>query len=117
MKGTYRSPASVIVLSVVTCGIYYLYWIYKTETELKFFLGEAANDVQPGLDILLSIICVPYQVYIFYRFGSLIKKSQEQIYMPGEDNSILYLLLSLFGFVFISSAIVQSNLNTVWSHS
>ena len=31
---TNRHPALVIILSLITCGIYYIYWLVSTKTEM-----------------------------------------------------------------------------------
>ena len=45
-KGTVRSVPMLVLLSIVTCGIYYLYWIYKTTDEIKNFMGR--EDINPA---------------------------------------------------------------------
>ena len=49
-----RSPGIVILLSIVTCGIYAWYWVYCVSKETKDFLGD--DSINPGLEVLLSII-------------------------------------------------------------
>ena len=61
-----RSGAVVILLTFVTCGIYFLYWIYKTSDELRIALGD--ESISPGTDLLLSIItCGFWSLYVEYR--------------------------------------------------
>ena len=58
-----------VILSIVTCGIYSLYWLYT--------LNEAARTVNPnewqmggGMVILLSIItCGIFGLYWYYKMG------------------------------------------------
>lgn len=111
-KGQPKSVALVIVLSVITCGIYTFYWLYRTEDDLKAYLQD--ESINPGLDLLLSILCVPYIIYLAYKYGKLIVEAQKLAGIQQEDNSVLYLILSIFGFSIVSFGIMQSQLNKVW---
>lgn len=120
VKGEVRSPAASIVFTIITCGIYGWIWMYKMTQELKKYLGR--EDLNPGLDILLSIICFPYVYYWSYRNGKLIAEAQSKAGIPVEDNAILYLILaifsvSVFGLFPIALAIMQSQLNRIWLSS
>lgn len=45
-KFTQRSPITIILLSIVTCGIYFIYWLYVTSKEINDALGrEEINTV------------------------------------------------------------------------
>ncbi len=109
-----RSIALAIILSFVTCGIYMLYWIYCVVTDLNLASGEV-DDTSGGMVILLSIVtCNIYMLYWYYKAGSKVNQIR---YLDGnmQDGSlgILYLLLSLFGFGFVSLALIQNELNRV----
>jgi len=57
-KGQVRSPALVIILSIVTCGIYAWYWIYKMSEELQRATGK--STISPGVELLLCIVTCWY---------------------------------------------------------
>ena len=118
--GGYRAPiqnrsiAVSIILSIVTCGIYGIYWLYCIVTDLNMASGET-EDTSGGMVILLDIVtCGIYLMYWFYKAGGKVNKIHYLDNRP-QDNSlgILYLLLSLFGFSIISYALVQNELNKV----
>jgi hypothetical protein len=48
-----RQPVAVILLSIVTLGIYTLYWIYQVFRELKETTGEGFG---PVLALILAIL-------------------------------------------------------------
>ena len=52
--GTERRPVIVVILFIVTIGIYGLYWYYKTFQEMKDYSGQGLGGV---LGLLLSIFC------------------------------------------------------------
>lgn len=112
-KGKQRSPVEVIVFSILTCGIYYLYWIYKFSEEMKFYLED--NSASPGVDLLLSIFCFPYQYYWFYKQAKNIAAAQTKVGLAPEDNAVLYLVLAIFSLGIVNIAIMQSSVNKVWA--
>lgn len=107
-----RSAAEVIVFSIITCGIYALVWIYKFAGEMKRYLGR--DDINPGTDLLLCILCFPYVIYWAYKYGKLLNEAQKKAGSQEEDNAILFLVLAIIGLFIIDMAIMQSNANEIW---
>lgn len=61
-----RSALSVVLLSVFTCGIYYLIWLHSTTSELRDALGD--EEIKPTQDLLLTIFtCFLWSIYVEYR--------------------------------------------------
>jgi Domain of unknown function (DUF4234) len=52
-KGKVRSPAAVIIFSIITLGIYYVVWIFKTFSENKEFSGQGMGA---GPALVLAIL-------------------------------------------------------------
>lgn len=110
-----RSPAMVLVFSVITCGLYFFYWIYQTSDSLRPF--NRTDSLTPALELLISILCPPYIIYWYYKYGRIIFEAQNELGMEyPEDNSILYLILSLIGVGLIGSIIMQASLNKMWDY-
>jgi hypothetical protein len=55
--GQERGVAFVIVLTIVTIGIYGIYWFYKTFAEVRAHRGEGLN---PIVGVLLCLVVVGY---------------------------------------------------------
>ena len=105
-----RSVGLCIVFSIITCGIYSIYWFYKLTEETNRLSGD--NTISPGLAILFSIItCGIYNIYWCYKMGKLIGVAQANHGLGSSDDSILYMILAIFGFSVIVYAILQSNIN------
>ncbi|MPM80774.1 hypothetical protein SDC9_127824 [bioreactor metagenome] len=113
MKGVVRNPILVVVLSVVTCGIYALYWMYCVRQETKEYLEDPS--VSPGLELLLVIICFPFLYVWYYKMGRDLVKMQEKAGLPANDQSILYLILAFFALPVVGNYIIQDNLNEIWN--
>lgn len=111
-----RSPALVIVLSLVTCGIYLFYWIYCVSKETKDFLGD--ETINPGLEVLLSVVtCGIYTLYWYYKYAKYQVDMCQRAGIAEVDNSVLCLILSILGLSIVSMAIMQNQLNVIWDNT
>lgn len=55
--GKIRNPAAVIVFSIITLGIYTLYWTYQVFRELKEHTGQGVGPVVGlVLEILINVV-------------------------------------------------------------
>ena len=110
-----RSPIMVILLSIVTCGFYSLYWIYKMSEEIQDVSSEEEGTT-PGIELLLSIVtCGLYVFYWYYKYGQKIYViQQERNIVPADDNGVLYIILAVFGLSVVTIAIMQSSVNKIW---
>lgn len=107
-----RGIAEVIILSLVTCGIYMLYWIYAMSNDIKMYLDD--ETINPGLELLLTVVtCGIYGIYWYYKFGKLICTCQEKAGIAVEDNSIVYIILSIFGFSIVNVGLMQNAMNLI----
>ena len=103
-----------IVLSIVTCGIYLIYWEYKTWETLYRVTNQPSTA---GMDVLLSIVtCNIYGIYMLYKAGQMEVTIQRDYNLPEKDNSMLYLLLAIFTGGLVSMCILQHNINTMADH-
>ncbi len=109
-----RNIAICIVLSIVTCGIYGIYWMIKVVDELNE-ASDNQNGTSGGMVFLLSLVtCSIYLWYWMYKAGELVNNAKAARGLPVEsDSSILYMLLTIFGFGIVSWALIQNELNKV----
>ncbi|MCL2499328.1 MAG: DUF4234 domain-containing protein [Defluviitaleaceae bacterium] len=106
-----RGVAAAIVFTVITCGIYGIYWLYQILTA-QYHLNRRPSSA--GMDIVLSIItCNIYTIYLMYKMGKMESEAYRNYGMYPKDDAILYLILGIFGFSIISYAIIQSNMNAL----
>ncbi|HOC31909.1 MAG: DUF4234 domain-containing protein [Armatimonadetes bacterium] len=117
-RGTVRSIPAVIVLTIITCGLYGLVWYYEVSRELQEVTGQ--TDTSPGLEVLLIVLtCGLYVVYWWFKYGKMLAEAQSIKLRPVTDNSILLVALSVAGFWYgwldlVNMAIMQSDLNRLW---
>jgi hypothetical protein len=114
-----RNPLGVVGLSLITIGIYYFFWWYFINREMRD-LGRARNTdlgQNPGNSVLAitlgALIIVPAIVTLWTTSGR-IESSQEAVGIERRvSGPIIFILLLLIGPVGIWYA--QSELNKVWT--
>lgn len=107
-----RSIALAIILSIITCGIYGLFWYAFMTNDANKVSGEY-DSTSGGLTILYSLLtCGLYKIYWSYKVGKQLYNAGSNYGKDISDNSILYLILSLFGLSIISDALIQNDLNS-----
>ncbi|TCT16116.1 uncharacterized protein DUF4234 [Natranaerovirga pectinivora] len=108
-----RSIGVSILLSIITCGIYNLIWMYSMADDLIKFTDDADGE-GAGVEILLGIVtCGLYFFYWYYKMGKRIYKAELKANKHASDDSILYLILAIFRLGIISNAIIQSKINQI----
>lgn len=102
-----RNIALAIILTIVTCGIYGLYWMVQLNNDINT-LAEEDNATSGGKVILLSIItCGIYSIYWNFKMGERVDR------IKGSDGNshILYLILCIIGLGIVNFAIMQDIIN------
>ena len=106
-----RNIAVCIILSIVTCGIYGLYWMVCLVNDVNTVSGRE-GDFSGGIVLVLSIItCNIFFLYWAYTAGEKIDAARLAQGRPSQNNGLVYLLLSLFGFGIVTCALIQNELN------
>ena len=117
-RGKPRGVGFVIVLTIVTLGIYSLYWLWVTFAEVKRWRGEGVNGF---VGLLLSIVVVGYFLLPSY-VGRMYKAdgvARGEDPLQAADNvpitgwSGLFILIPWIGSL-IWMARVQGKLNDFW---
>lgn len=107
-----RDIAVAIILSIVTCGIYNIYWFVKMVDDVN----RVSNDqgaFSGGVTWLLMFVTGGiYGWYWYYQAAKKMRYAKQVRNMPAEDNTeILYLILAIFGFGIVDMCLIQSDLN------
>jgi len=94
---TKRSPAAVFVLSIITLGIYALYWLVRTKTEM--------NSNGASIPTAWYLIIPLANIWWYWKFS----QGVEEVTHKGMSAGVAFLMLWLLPI--IGSAIIQSTLN------
>ena len=106
-----RSIPIAIILSIVTFGIYGLYWLYCLASDVNTLTGEEESS---GFKVLiLSIITLGlYELYWLYKVGERLSDFQTyQGEMVDSYRALVYLILGIFGLNIVARALIQNDLN------
>lgn len=103
--------AAGIIFSVVTCGLYNIYWNYRQMLAMNALLGR--EEFSFGKWALLTIVsCGLYHIYYEYRMGTELQNWLTQNGHPVNPNlGIVGLILSIFGLTVVADAVYQNELN------
>lgn len=106
-----RNIAVCIVLTLVTCGIYGIYWIVCLTNDVNTVSGDV-NGTSGGMVVLLAIVtCGIYGIYWAYKQGEKLDFTKNNRGIPSSNSGVLYLILQIFGFGIIAYALMQNELN------
>lgn len=105
-----REIVTAILLTIVTCGIYGIYWFVKLTDESNEVSGSDAAS--GALAIVYTLItCGIYTIYWNYKMGQKMHEAGKRYGIEIADNSVLYLILSIFGLGIVNYCLIQSDLN------
>jgi len=103
--------ATGIILSLLTCGIYNIYWNYRQFQALNTLLGREEYKFVPWL--LLSIVtCGIYHIYYEYKMGcDLYTWLKENGRDANPNLPVIGLVLSCFFLFVLTQAVYQHEIN------
>ena len=109
-----RSIGMCILLSIITCGIYGIYWMY--------LLVKNTRSIQKNTDNctgeMLCLIFVPfYSLYWWYTRGEKVRQGFAEHDYNATGGGVVYLVLAIFGLSIVSMAIMQSDFNSLKSET
>lgn len=112
LPGEYNIGVALgIILSIVTCGLYNIYWNYLQFKAMNILLGREEYQFWKWLGLSI-LTCGIYHIYYEYKMGADI-----YAYMKGkgiEVNPNLHILgvvLAVLGLTVVVDAIYQHELN------
>lgn len=102
-----------IILSILTCGIYNLFWQARQMRAVNAMLGIERFRFWPWFFLTL-ITCGIYHIYHEYVMGSAICEAAERLGRRVPQNlALISLLLSVFGLTIVTDAIQQHEINQI----
>jgi hypothetical protein len=112
-----RDPLGVLGLSFITIGIYWLYWYYKVNDEIRRY--EKDDSVRPGIALLAItlgwFIIVPPFISMYNTSKHIVRMEERagvaQVLSPAL-NIVLLLIVSI-----ATGLYSQEHVNKVWDAS
>jgi hypothetical protein len=108
--GQMRRPLIVILLSIVTLGIYALFWYYRNFEDMKVYSGEGLGGV---LGLLLSFFCGIIAIFLLpAEVGNLYGREGQEKPITGLAG-FWNLIPIIGGIIWVFK--VQGAINDFWS--
>ncbi|MBE6903168.1 MAG: DUF4234 domain-containing protein [Ruminococcaceae bacterium] len=102
-----RNIVTAIILTVITCGIYGIYWTVCLAREAVSVKDPADSGI---LEIVLMLFISPVGFFLAeqkFAAGCAAKGIEHK------DNSILYLILGFVGLGIVNFCLMQNDLNKI----
>ena len=107
-----RDIVTNIILTIVTCGIYGLYWFVCMTDDARIVSKD--ERLSGGKCLLFTIItCGLYSYYWCYLMAKALVQAKSKYELSADDNSILYIILCLVGLNIVNYCLIQSDLNAI----
>jgi len=105
-----RKVSSCILLSIITFGIYCIYWQYLLVKNTKAIKKDDSKCTKE----MLCLIFIPfYSIYWWFTRGKAVKDGFAENGYSSAGNETAYLILQLFGLGIIAMAIMQNDFNSL----
>lgn len=112
-----RNPLGVLGLSFITIGIYFLYWYYKVNDELRRYTSD--QTISPTRSLMAMIfgwlIIVPPFIAMWNTAKHLQDVEGRGGISPAVEPALTLVILVVFGIA--NGAYLQDHLNRVWGAS
>ena len=109
-RGTVRHPFLVYLLSMLTCGIYSIYWFFVTCEDINRGLGR--KEFNPIIDFLLMwVTCGLWWFWWSWRASESIVEVQEMWGVKPKMDEAMMFIVAIFGFGMI---VKQLSMNNAW---
>ena len=98
-----REIGLCILFSLITCGIYGIYWMIVLNDDVNEIVGDR-NATSGGMVFLFSLLtCGIYGVYWIYCMGEKLDRFNDR----DGNSGLLYVLLMIFGLSIVDYRIFQ----------
>ena len=109
-----RSPLGVIGLTLITLGIYFLYWWYKVNEEIRRYTGD--QTISPGRSfaaLLPGALLIVPPFIAYYNTANHVLDMEQRRGIASQISPALVVVIALVIWLGLP-AYVQEHLNRVW---
>jgi hypothetical protein len=109
-----RSPLGVLGLSFITLGIYFFYWYYQVNDELRRFEhDETISPVRSLMAIIFGWIIIVPPFIAAYNTANHVQAVEQRLAIQPQLEPALVIVILLF--VSIGNGVyIQEHLNRIW---
>lgn len=103
-----RNIALCIIFSIITCGIYNIYWFLQCTDGMNQVAPDDYRTSGIVAFLLTLITCGIYGYYWAYKMGVKMNYAQGN---PSGSNQILTLILEIFALNIVNLCLLQNEIN------
>ena len=108
-----KNIVTCIILFIVTCSFYGIYWLYCIISDINTISGDP-DSMSPIVVILLSFVtCGIYLLFWVYKAGALLDQKAIEAGRASESRAMIYLILTLFFLGIVTCVLMQDSINTI----
>lgn len=108
---TKKNIVTSVLLSIITCGIYAIYWMYRA-TDDSITLSEQ-RGTQGGMVVFLSIItCGIYGIYWCYIMDKRLAEVEAKRRITSKKSTVIYMIFYVLGII-VTLALIQNRINNI----
>ena len=108
-----REIVLAVILSVVTCGIYGIYWFIKITDETNQLSNQQEGTTGAIAFLLTLVTCNIYGYFWAYKQGEKLESIRAARGMSSSNLPILYLILQICGLGIVNYCLMQNEINNV----
>ncbi|MCS7206247.1 MAG: DUF4234 domain-containing protein [Leptospiraceae bacterium] len=115
-----RSPLFVVVMSLITFGLYLIYWYAQIYKEIRIATGTTPTGNSFRLDFLLSLFTFGvWGIFVDYKISTILHQIRSRHQLEGSNTSLIVVILDVFAYMtffflwVITSAIQQEEWNQI----
>lgn len=112
-----RHPLGVLGLSFITLGIYFFYWYYQINDELRRFeRDETISPVRSLMAIIFGWIIIVPPFLAMYNTAKHVQAVEQRLAIQPQLEPALVIVIMLF--LSIGNGVyIQEHLNRIWGHA
>ena len=112
-----RNPLGVLGLSFITLGIYFFYWYYQINDELRRFeRDETISPVRSLMAIIFGWIIIVPPFIAMYNTAKHVQAVEQRLTIQPQLEPALVIVILLF--VSIGNGVyIQEHLNRIWDRA
>ncbi len=111
MTITKREIVKCLIFSLITCGIYGLYWLVKLNDEVNILTQEPKPTSGVMVIVLTLVTCGIYGYYWYYKMGEKVDALKVRRGQPASSSPILFLILGFVGLAIVNYCLIQDEIN------
>jgi hypothetical protein len=112
-----RNPIIVLVLCLVTLGIYFFYWYYQVNDELKRFeRDDTISPVRSLMAVLFGWLIIVPPFIAVYNTATHIQRAEQRVGVQQQIEPVLVLVFQIV-FSLVNPPYMQDHMNRIWDRA